>query len=241
MSATTTDDREGAGDPRFGPIAAVLIGAGALGLIATSACYAVAGPQAALPGGAASVETARAATAAAAGWMRAAGLIGMPSDVMLVVGGLMVALMKRGSGAGLAIAGWLALAISGVLFIVVDAMVAMVLPAAAAHGDAAYLGLRALFDVLFAIGGWTVGVGALAVAWSAQGPEVRWRAVLWLMRASGVLGVVANAAYLLGLPGSPLIGPGIALFAVAMLALAVSVFAVTSRSHAVPTPARSGA
>ncbi|MCJ0762966.1 hypothetical protein [Variovorax terrae] len=213
-----------AGDPRFGPTAAALLGAGALGLIATSICYALAGPAAALPGGAGNLELARAATAPVAGWMRAAGLIGMPSDVLLAVGALMMAFMKRGEGAGLAMAGWLALAIAGTLFVIVDAMVALVLPPLAAleHGEAAYSGLRSLFDGLFAIGAWTTGLGALAAAGSARWPEYRRRGVLWLMRAAGAVCVAANTAYLLGLPGSRLIGPGIALEAVALLALSIA-------------------
>ena len=216
-----------ADDPHFMRVAAALVGIGALGVVATSVCYALAGPEAALPGGASSVAAARAATATAAAWMRAAGLIGMPSDVLLAVGGVMMALSKRGEGAGLAIAGWLAMAVAGVLFIVVDAMVALVLPPAAlaaGASDAGYLGLRALFDALFTIGAWATGAGALAAAWSAHWPELRWPAVRWSMRAAGALGVLANSAYLLGLPSAPLIGPGIALIALALLGVALAVY-----------------
>jgi hypothetical protein len=125
------------------------------------------------------------------------------------------------------------MAIAGALFIIVDAMVAFVLPPAAllAQGDAAYLGLRALFDVLFAIGAWTVNIGALAAAWSPRWPEFRWRAALWLMRAAGAIGVVANTAYFLDLPGARLIGPGVALSAVALLVLALAVHANAKRAN----------
>jgi hypothetical protein len=234
MTTLAPDGHHAADDPNFGRVAAALVGVGALGLIATSTFYALAGPQAALPGGAHDIEAARSATAAAAGWMRAAGLVGMPSDVLLVVGGVMIAMTKRGESAGLAIAGWLAMAIAGALFIIVDAMVAFVLPPAAlfANGGAAYAGLRALFDVLFAIGAWTTGAGALAAAWSAHWPEYHWRIVLWLMRAAGVVGVLANTAYLLGLPGAALIGPGIALLAVALLALSISLHSRRSNREA---------
>ena len=214
------------GDPQFGRVAAFLVGAGALGVIVTSGFYALAGPQAALPGGAGSVEAARAATVHAAPWMRAAGLTGMPSDVVLAIGALMLAAMKRGRGAGIAVAGWMALALAAALFVVVDAMVAFVLPAAASltGGEAAYAGLRALFDVLFSIGAWTAGAGALAASWSAHGPEYRRRGVLWAMRLAGGVGLAANSAYLLGLPGATLIGPGVALVSVAALLLAIALF-----------------
>ena len=216
-----------ADDPHFMGVAAVLLGIGALGVVATSVCYALAGPEAALSGGASSVAAARAATATAAAWMRAAGLIGMPSDVLLTVGGVMMALSKNGKGAGRAIAGWLAMAVGGVLFIVVDAMVALVLPPAAlgvGASDAGYPGLRALFDALFTIGAWATGAGALAAVWSAHWPELRWPAVRWSMRAAGALGVLATTAHLLGLPGAPLIGPGIALIALALLGVALAVY-----------------
>jgi hypothetical protein len=212
-------------DPQFGRAAAVLLGVGALGVLATSACYVLAGPLAAMPGGAADMQTARAATAGAAGWMRAAGLFGMPADVLLAAGALMMAATRRGPGAAAAIGGWVALGIAGVLFIVVDAMVSFVLPAvAAAGGDpAAYAGLRALFDVLFAIGGWTAGAGALAASWSAHWPEYRRGGVLWTMRAAGVLGLAANTAWLLGLPGERLIGPAVVLLCAATIALALAI------------------
>ncbi|MES2940329.1 MAG: hypothetical protein V4864_21800 [Pseudomonadota bacterium] len=211
-------------DPGFGRAAAVLLGAGALGVLATSACYVLAGPLAAMPGGAADMQAARAATGAAAGWMRAAGLFGMPADVLLAAGALMMAATRRGPGAATAVGGWLALGIASVLFIVVDAMVSFVLPAVAAAGSdpAAYAGLRALFDVLFAIGGWTAGAGALAAAWSAHWPEYRRAHVLWLMRAAGVLGLAANTAWLLGLPAERLIGPGVVLLCAATIALALA-------------------
>lgn len=207
-------------------LAAVLFGLGALGVIATSAFYAASGPEAALPGGASSVDVARAATAVAAARMRAAGLCGMPSDVLLAVGALLFAATRRGCGAAGAIAGWLAMAISGVLFIVVDAMVSFVLPTAAlfAGGAAAYAVARSLFDVLFAIGTWTFGLGALAAAWSGDRPEVRRPAVRWVMRAAGVIGLATGSAYMLGLPGARLLGPGVALGAVALLLLAAGVY-----------------
>jgi hypothetical protein len=226
MTALAPSATSVADDPQFGRVAATLIGLGAIGVVATSVLYAVAGPEAALPGGATSVDGARSATAAAAAWMRAAGRIGMPSDVLCAVGALMFAASKRGRSAGWAIAGWTAMAISALVFIVVDAMVSLVLPPAASitGGASSYAGLRALFDALFAIGAWTFAAGALAAAASARWPEFRWPMVLWSMRAAGALGVVASAAFLLGWPGSQLIGPGVALAAVSLTALAVAAF-----------------
>jgi hypothetical protein len=223
MHAPPASDPRDPRDLHHDRLAAVLLAIGAAGVIVTSAFYVLSGPAASLPGGAAAMDAARAATAHAAGTMRVASLFGMPSDVVFTVGGLMFAASKRRQGAALAYAGWLAMGISGILFTIVDAMVGHVLPAAAAAGDAAYVGVRALFDVLFAVGGWAFGLGALAASWSARGREYRWRAAAWLMRVSGVLGIVANAGWLLGLPGAPLIGPAIALGAAAVLVLAAGI------------------
>ncbi len=206
-------------------LGAFLLGAGALGLVATCISYVLAGPEAALPGGASSTAAAIAATPLAAGWMRAAGLFGMPSDVLLALGALLLASHANRRGAApRVLAGWLALAIASVLFIVVDAMVALVLPLAAAQpaGEAAYAGLRALFDVLFTFGAWTAGGGALALAWRNDGVLFYWPAVGWGMRGAGVIGLLASSAHLLGLPGAALIGPGIALLALASLGAAIA-------------------
>jgi hypothetical protein len=212
-------------------LAARLLGIGAAGLVATCIFYVLAGPVAALPGGAPSAAAAVAATPAASGWMRAAGLAGMPSDVLLAVAALLLAAHERRRGAALATAGWLALAISGALFIAVDASVAMVLPVAAAQagGEAAYAGLRALFDVLFAIGAWAAALGALAASWQAGGALFRWPAVGWGLRIAGIVGLAASSAHLLGGPGAALIGPGVALLALALLGVAAA-YAAPSRA-----------
>lgn len=205
----------GSGTPaRLG---ALLYGIGAVCLIATCVFYVLAGPEAALPGGTSSTAQAMTATPQATGWMRLAGLVGMPCDVFLAVGTLLLASCEYRRGAITALAGWLALAIASALFIVVDAMVAMVLPLSASQtgGEAAYAGLRALFDVLFTIGAWTAGGGALLAAWRTDGVLFRKPAVGWAMRLAGTVCLLSATAHLIGLPGAQLIGPGIALLALA--------------------------
>jgi len=204
-------------------LGARLLLVGALGVIATCLGYALAGPPAALPGGAPDMAAALTATPAAAGWMRAAGLAGMPSDVLAAVGALLLAAHEYRRGAALATAGWLALGVASALFIVVDAIVALVLPAAAVRaGLAGYAGLRLLFDALFTIGAWTAGLGALAAAWQRGGLLWRFAWAGWLMRAAGVLGLGASTGHLAGLPGvAALIGPGIAVLAVALVGAAL--------------------
>lgn len=230
---TTATDPAADGFTRLG---ALLLGTGAVGLVATCIFYVLAGPAAALPGGAADTTTAITATGRAAGWMRAAGLAGMPSDVLLAVGALLFAALERQRGSAVAVSGWLALAIASALFIAVDAMVAMVLPAAAsfAGGEAAYAGLRALFDVLFTIGAATAGAGALAAAAPAGGRLFARPAARWLMRAAGAVCLLASVAQFVGLAaGARFIGPGIALLALAALAAAYA----ASRSRIAPITA----
>lgn len=212
-------------DPRFGRVAAALLVIGSLGIVATSVCYAVAGPVAALPGsGGSSYAAVQVATAQGAGWMRAASLFGLPSDVLATVGAAMMAATRRGPGAALAGAGWLALAIASLLFVGVDAMVGLVLPAVSALPDsaAAYAGLRALFEALFAVGTWAVGFGLVAAAWHAHWPEFESRALLWLARVAGVLSLVSAQSFFFGWPLQRLIGLGVTLSAVAFVAIGVS-------------------
>ena len=208
----------------FARLGARFFALGALGLIATSVFYVLAGPAAALPGGADTLSQALAATPPAAGWMQLAGLIGMPSDILLALGAGLFARHASRRGMPLAFAGWLALAVASVLFVFVDALVAKVLPLVAAQADAAaaYVGLRACFDVLFAFGALTAGGGALAIAWRGDGPVFRWLPLGWGVRLAGGLCGVPSASFLLGGPGAPLIGPGIALLAIVSLGIAAA-------------------
>jgi hypothetical protein len=159
-------------------LAAFLLGAGALGVTITSVLYALAGPAAAMPGGATTLGQALMATPAAASPMRAAGLIGMPSDVLLAVGALMFATTRKGPSAAATTAGWLALAVAGLLFVGVDALVSCVLPSLVVSppGIEAYRSMRALFEGLFAIGTWTAGAGSIGAAWPAGEAAPGWRA-----------------------------------------------------------------
>ncbi|WP_374568343.1 hypothetical protein [Ideonella sp.] len=179
-----------------GHAAYLLLLIGALMVLVTCVGYALAGPLAAMPAGAASFDAARAATPAAAGWMLLASWAGMPGDVVLAVAGLMLA-QRRGQPAQTA-AGWYALAIVGLVFLVVDTLVGQVLPPLALGGPdaaAAYAGARALFDALFHMGTFVGGLSGLALAWAPGGRPRGWGP---LMGLAGMLGVVAGGAGLMG-------------------------------------------
>lgn len=192
--------------------AGTLLALGALGLAATCVFYVLAGPAAALPGGAAQVGAAVAATPAASAWMRAASLAGMPSDVLLAVACGLYAAIERSGGRPAAASGWAGLAVSGAVFVVVDAMVGSALPAAVAAGEPGYEPWRALFDGLFAFGAAAAGAGALAIAWAGR-LGFRWPAARWVMGGAGGVCLTASIGHFAGWPTSPAIGPGIAMLA----------------------------
>jgi hypothetical protein len=202
-------------------ISASLLGSGAFGLVATCICYVLAGPEAALPGGGLNPAASLAATAQAASWMRAAGLFGMPSDVLLAVASLLLAGHEFKRDETLLCAGWLGMAVAATLFVVVDAMVAFVLPTATVSLSV-YASFRAMFDVLFAFGAWTVGCAAMALSWHATGALFRWPVIGWGMRVAGLVCLSASSTYLLTNVGGQLIGLGIALVALASFGVAVA-------------------
>jgi uncharacterized membrane protein len=169
---------------------------GALMVLVTCVGYVLAGPVAAMPAGAASFDAARAATPAATGWMLLASSAGIPGDVVLAIAGLMLA--RRRDQPPPVTVGWYALAIVGGVFLVVDTMVGQVLPPLAIGGPkaaAAYAGARTLFDALFHMGTFVGGLSGLALAWSPSGRPRGWGTVMGL---SGMLGVIAGAAGLIG-------------------------------------------
>ena len=203
-------------------LAAWLLGLGAAGVMVTCACYILAGPVAALPGGTSDFELARLATLSAAGWMRTAGVVGMPGDVLMVAGCTMIAAMRQRAGATTSAVGWGLLALSCLLFVLVDALVGYVLPPVASGSHAgSYALARSLFDVLFSIGGWTLGLGALLATRGEPGPELAWAPLRSCMALAGVLGLLANTSHLLGGPGAPLIGAAVVLTTVAALGAAL--------------------
>jgi hypothetical protein len=201
--------------------AASIFGLGAVFLIATCVFYVVAGPEAALPGGARNATEALRATPDAAPWMHLAGTTGMLADIALAVGAAMLAFQDGHRRDSRALGGWLAIAVASAIFVVVDAMVAVVLPFVGTHASSpdTCWAFRLLFDVLFAIGAWAAGLGALAVASARSGALARSPGAMWLMRVAGIVSLVSASAQLLGFPAAQFIGVGITILALASMAL----------------------
>jgi hypothetical protein len=136
---------------------------GSLGVTATSVLYALSPQAAALPAQPLDQGAALAGAVAGARIMFAAGTVGIFSDIVMAVGALLVALELARRERGLAVAGWIAIVLSAVVFTLVDAIVGFVLGPIAAMGDGAgaFAGFKRLFDVLFLLGTMTFGVGAI--------------------------------------------------------------------------------
>jgi hypothetical protein len=193
---------------------------GSLGVTVTSVLYALSPPAAALP--AQPLDQALATAVIGARTMFAAGTVGIFSDIVMAVGVLLVTheLVRRERG--VAAAGWIAILLSIVVFMFVDAMVGYVLSPLAEmkDGAGAFAGFKRLFDVLFLLGTVAFGGGAIL----ALADEIR-SATPLVSRSVAVVGVLvglggalAAAACFMGVPlglGVGIsIGLGSAVFAV---------------------------
>lgn len=193
--------------------AVLAVAFGALGIVFTSACYALSPVAAALPHptvpGDAIAETLRGAFT-----MRLAGVVGMPADVLFAAGAALVAWRALSeSRPGLAL-GWALAGFASLVFVVVDGLVGAVLPDVARDAPQSYLGFRRLFDALFASGTLAFGVGALLVALGSTRAHASmpWRAATTIA-AIGAL--VSAPAFFVGIDSAQGLGLSIALGSVA--------------------------
>jgi hypothetical protein len=194
---------------------------GSLGVTATSVLYALSPQAAALPAQPLDQAAALAGAVAGARTMFAAGTVGIFSDIVMAVGTLLFALELARRGRGLAVAGWIAIVLSIVVFTFVDAIVGFVLGPIAAMGDGAgaFAGFKRLFDVLFLLGTSAFGVGAiLALTSEMQSAAPIVSKPLALAGAlAGLIGVLSAWACFAGFPleqGAGIsIGLGAAIFA----------------------------
>jgi hypothetical protein len=164
--SATFDLREmGASDIKISNLTAAgaALALGSLGVTVTSVLYALSPPAAALPAQPFDQASALAGAVAGARTMFAAGTVGIFSDIAFATGALVVALELARRGRGLAVAGWVAILLSVVVFTFVDAIVGYVLSpvAAMADGAGAFAAFKRLFDVLFLLGTASFGAGAM--------------------------------------------------------------------------------
>jgi hypothetical protein len=209
----------------------VWLATGAFGVVITSVLYALAPPLAVLPIANVSVPEALLASVAGQPWMAAAGGIGIFADVALATGALVLLSARRPTSTGLETSGWAWLAVTNLIFLVVDALVAHVLGPVAALGGSlpAFTGFKQLFDLLFILGTMTFGIGSMSILWGemqATSPVVP-RAVSVLGILVGVVGVVSAVGYFLGVNLAPVIGGSIGVGAVLFTILGIQIARTT--------------
>lgn len=171
---------------------------GSAGVLLISAIYASAPPEASvpLPEGFA-LEAAFKASQGATLRLQTAGTVGLAADILLIGGGVALALRgDRSLGQRLF---WIWIAASTAIFLVVDGLAGQVMPSLLQSGDfAAWRVARTAFDLAFVIGVATFGAGLIA-AWFAK-PD--WP--LWLRALALLGGVIAELAFGLRLAGDTL-------------------------------------
>ncbi len=194
---------------------------GSLGVTVTSVLYALSPPAAALPAQPFDLALSLAGAVAGARTMFAAGTVGIFSDIVAAVGAALVALELAWRGRGIAVAGWIAILLSIVVFTFVDAIVGVLGPVAAMKdGAGAFAGFKRLFDVLFLLGTIAFGAGAMLALTNemrSTAPIVS-KPVAVAGALTGLTGVLAAVACFAGFPleqGVGIsIGLGSAVFAV---------------------------
>lgn len=178
---------------------------GSLGVVVTSAFYSLSPSVAALPVAPSRVTEAFVAAQSDGGAMWAAGTTGMMGDLVFAAGALALAAAQLSRGGGAEPLGWIWIALSNLLFTVVDAVVGRVLQPVSGLPDAqvTFAAIKWLFDALFATGTFAFGVGAiLALAPTLARPGA---SVDRVLAGSGVaIGAVAAMAGVLCLFGADL-------------------------------------
>jgi hypothetical protein len=196
---------------------------GSLGVTATSVLYALSPPAAALPAQPFDQALALAGAVAGARTMFAAGTVGIFSDIVLATGALLVALELARRERSLAVAGWIAILLSVVVFTFVDALVGYVLSpvAAAGNGASAFAGFKRLFDVLFLLGTAAFGAGAifaLANEILSEAPIVS-KPLAIAGALAGLVGVLSAGACFAGFPLQQGVGISIGLGSAVFIAI----------------------
>ena len=200
---------------------------GSFGVTATSALYALSPPAAALPAQPFDQALALAGAVAGARTMFAAGTVGIFSDLVMAVGALLVALELARRGRSLAVAGWIAILLSIVVFTLVDAIVGYVLGPVAAlkDGASAFTAFKRLFDVLFLLGTTAFGTGAMLALTNEMRSAVPIvsKPVALAGALTGMAGVLAAGACLAGFPLEQAVGISIGLGSAVFVAIGAQI------------------
>ena len=201
---------------------------GAAAVVVTSALYGISPPDAAMPVVPADLAAAASGAVRGHATMHLAGLVGVFGDVLISAAAILLGGIEVARGRGIAGMGWFLIAVSTILFAVVDSIVGFVLSQSA--NEAAFPAVKRLFDVLFLLGTATFGLGVLgALAGRLVRAGEGARVLHGLAFATGLVAVLSGAAGLLGIGVSPnILGVGIAGGSTLFTLIGVR-FAVTGR------------
>jgi hypothetical protein len=145
--------------------------------------------------------------------MVAAGSVGIFSDVAFATGAFVLLVYRKPNGSGIEASGWAWLAVTNLIFVVVDALVSRVLGPVAVLGgpESAFSGFKHLFDVLFVLGTVTFGVGSISILWSEvrTGSNVLYKGISSIGIVIGAIGLVSSVSYFAGMNLAFLIGGAI--------------------------------
>jgi hypothetical protein len=196
---------------RFG---GTTIAVGSFGVVLSSVFYALSPAAAALPAQPFNEAAALAGAVSGAGVMHWAGAIGIFADIAFAMGCLLAMLSYARRERAMAAAGWATVALSQILFIVVDAVAGFTLaPLAASPATiGAFIGFKTLFDALFLLATFTFGLGAAFSLW----PEVQTsgaavsKPLAYAGLAVGALAMIAALACFAGIPFQAGVGLAIA-------------------------------
>lgn len=204
--------------------AGLMLALGSAGVVVTSLFYGLSPPEAAMPMMTGDVPAAARAAREAAGLMRGAGLAGVPGDIAMAASTLLLGALASVRGHSIAALGWFLIAISTIIFTMVDALVGFVLAPAAMSDAALFMALKRLFDILFLSGTLAFGVGAIATMRQID-PAILPQ---WSRVAVGGIGLVAAVSALLIMAGvllpAHIIGLSIAAGAVSYTLIGIRIF-----------------
>ena len=194
--------------------AGLALAVGSFGVVLTSIFYALSPVSAALPVPGVSIAEAQQGMLSGRITMIAAGIVGVPSDVILIASTLLLMVFRMPASLQIERLGLALVTMGVVIFTFVDALAAGVLTQIAAFDSTmtVFAGFKFLFDILFIFGTITIGLGAPMVFISElkATSSILSRPLAWAGTLFSLLGLISSILYFVHIPLPQLIGISIA-------------------------------
>lgn len=194
--------------------AGLALAVGSFGVVLTSIFYALSPVTAALPVPDVSIAEAYQGMLSGRITMIAAGIIGVPSDVILIAGTLLLMVFRRPASLQLERLGLALITMGVVIFTFVDALAAGVLTQVASFDGTmtVFAGFKFLFDILFIFGTITIGLGTpMVFAGELKSTaSILAKPLVWAGILFSLLGLISSILYFVQIPLPQLIGISIA-------------------------------